>query len=103
MAEMRRHSAPTNGCSISALHHSVSSSAAEYEIRAETPAETDFGQSIDANADKFLPSLPDLSSILEGANYAELLNPADDAMLRINWADWDEFVRDAEGALDAIP
>jgi hypothetical protein len=52
---------------------------------------------------KFLPAqrmggpLPALPKI----NYADLMN-SDENMLTINWADWDESVRDAEGGPDPM-
>jgi hypothetical protein len=38
---------------------------------------------------------------LDRTNYTDLIN-FDENMLTINWADWDEFVRDAEGGPDPM-
>jgi hypothetical protein len=38
---------------------------------------------------------------LDGTNYADPMY-SDENMLTINWADWDEFVRDAEGGPDLM-
>jgi hypothetical protein len=49
-----------------------------------------------------LPALPDANFIPEGRNYIDLLSPADEAMIYIICANWEEFVREAEGALGAM-
>lgn len=51
--------------------------------------------------DQSIPALLDIDFNLEGTNYADLVNPDED-MLTIDWADWDEFVHDAEGGPDPI-
>jgi hypothetical protein len=77
--------------------HSMVPSAVGHETFSEQTVDFLLSQHMDQS----LLSLPDINFNLEGINYADLMNP-DGNMFTINWADWDEFVRDAEGGPDPM-
>jgi hypothetical protein len=92
--EALRHGA---GLSLPNSNHSMPQSVVRHEIFGEQ--NTDFlpAQRIGGP----LPALPEINFNLDGTNYADLMN-SDENMLTINWADWDEFIRDAEGGPDPM-
>lgn len=51
--------------------------------------------------DQSFPPAPDIPFYSEGTHYSDRTNQ-DDNILTINWADLDEFVRDAQGGPDPM-